>query len=44
MWGFDLCLGVVGKIEPEVSGLNVFFFFRALKSPTAVNTRLDEME
>ena len=26
MWGFDLCLGVVGKIEPEVSGLNVFFF------------------
>ena len=23
-WGFDLCLGVVGKIEPEVSGS--FFF------------------
>lgn len=35
-WGFDLCLVVIGKIEPEVSG----FFFRALKSPT----RLDEME
>ena len=23
-WGFDFCLGVVGKIEPEVSGL-IFF-------------------
>ena len=36
---FDLSLGVVGKIEPEVSGFN---FFRALK--TAINRRLDEME
>ena len=34
--GFDLCLGVVEKIEPELS---VFFFFRALKSLTC----LDEM-
>ena len=25
MWGFDLYLGVVWKIEPEVSGLNLFF-------------------
>ena len=24
-WGFDFCLGVVGKIEPEVSGFNFFF-------------------
>ena len=23
MWGFDLCLGVVGKIEPELSGMFV---------------------
>ena len=22
--GFDFCLGVVGKIEPEVSGFNFF--------------------
>ena len=26
-WKFDLCLGVVGKIEPEVSGFNFFSFF-----------------
>ena len=43
-WGFDLCLGVVGKIEPEVSGFKSFFFFRAPKSLTAINMCLDEME
>ena len=40
---FDLSLGVVGKIEPEVSGFN-FFSRRCMKSLTAINTRLDEME
>ena len=38
---------MVGKIEPEVSGFKLFFFFfldGALKSPTAVKTRLDKME
>ena len=39
---FDFCLGVVGKIEPEVSGFN--FFFRSLKLLTAMNTCFDEME
>ena len=35
----------MGKIEPEVSGFKwFFFFFRALKSLTAINTCLDEME
>ena len=50
-WGFDLCLGVVGKIEPEVSGFKLLIFFLgggegagALKWPTAENTRLDQME
>ena len=33
------------KIEPEVSGLKRFFFFyRAPKSLTAINTCFDEME
>ena len=41
-WGFDFCLGAVGKIEPEVSGFN--FFFRAQKLLTAMNTCFDEME
>ena len=40
---FDLCLGVVGKIEPGVSGFN-FFSGRCMKSLTAINTHLDEME
>ena len=31
------------KIEPEVSGFKCFFFFRAPKSLTAINTCLDEM-
>ena len=31
------------KIEPEVSGFK-FFFFRAPKLLTAINTCLDEME
>ena len=26
-WEFDLCLGVVGKIELEVSGFKLLFFF-----------------
>ena len=39
----DLCDSRVGKIEPEVLGFN-FFFFRAPKSLTALNTCLDEME
>ena len=43
-WGLDLCLGVVGKIEAEVSGFKLLFLFRALRSPITVNTRLDEME
>ena len=51
-WGFDLCLGVVGKIEPEVSGFKLLIFLGggggegagALKWPTAENTRLDQME
>ena len=37
---FVVCLGVVGKIEPEVSGFKLFFF-RTLQSLTAINTCLD---
>ena len=36
-------VGGVEKIEPEVSGFK-FFFLRAPKSLTAINTCLDEME
>ena len=50
-WGFDLCLGVVGKIEPEVSGFKLLIFFwgggegaGAVKWSTAESTRLDQME
>ena len=33
------------KFDPEVSSFKSdFFFFRALKSLTAINTRLDEMD
>ena len=34
-WGFELCLGVMAKIELEVPS---FFFFLAPKSLTAINT------
>ena len=37
----DLCLGGVGKFEPEVLGSVSDFFFRAPKSLTDVNTCLD---
>ena len=40
----DLCVSRVGKIEPEVLGFKCFFFFRAPKSLTALNTCLEEME
>ena len=39
--GWGICLGGVGKIEPEVSN---GFFGGAPKSLTAINTCLDEME
>ena len=41
---FDLFLRGVGKIEPEESGFKRFFFVRALKSLTSINTCLDGME
>ena len=41
--GIDLCLGGLGKIEPKLSGFK-WFFTRAPKSLTAINTCLDEME
>ena len=39
---FELCLGGVENIEPEVSGFKIFF--RALKSETDLNTCFDNME
>ena len=49
MWGFVLCLGAVGKSEPELSSFIFFFFFfggggGAPKSRTVIITCLDEME
>ena len=41
-WGFNLCLGVVRKVF--LFCFFVFFFLRAPKSLTAVNTCFDEME
>ena len=38
---FDLCVGGVGKIEPERSGSNFFWTRRSL---TAINTCLDDMK
>ena len=41
-WGFDFCLGVVGKIEQKCQ-VSILFVW-SLKLLTAMNTCFDEME
>ena len=41
-WEFDLCLGRVGKFEPEVPGFKYIFFWLVLKSLTSIYTCISE--